>query len=59
MLAHETNAAAAGRWTLGDLTVNRIGFGTKRLTGRVDFDLGMLLTVIRSSACCVARSSLA
>jgi hypothetical protein len=28
--AHEINAAAAGTWTLGDLTVNRIGFGAKR-----------------------------
>ncbi|MGG8406004.1 aldo/keto reductase [Streptomyces sp. 12297] len=26
------NAAAAGTWTLGDLTVNRIGFGAMRLT---------------------------
>jgi hypothetical protein len=28
-------AAAAGTWTLGDLTVNRIGFGAMRLTGSV------------------------
>lgn len=28
-----TTAAAAGTWTLGDLRVNRIGFGTKRLAG--------------------------
>jgi pyridoxine 4-dehydrogenase len=28
-----TPAAAAGTWTLGDLTVNRMGFGTMRLTG--------------------------
>ncbi|MEW2592877.1 aldo/keto reductase [Micromonospora aurantiaca] len=27
-------AASAGTWTLGDLTVNRIGFGAMRLTGR-------------------------
>ncbi|MFD6649464.1 oxidoreductase [Micromonospora chalcea] len=26
-------AASAGTWTLGDLTVNRIGFGAMRLTG--------------------------
>lgn len=26
------NASAAGTWTLGDLTVNRIGFGAMRLT---------------------------
>jgi len=40
MPAHEINAAAAGTWTLGDLTVNRIGFGAKRLTGSAAFDLG-------------------
>jgi pyridoxine 4-dehydrogenase len=28
------NAAAAGTWELGDLTVNRIGFGAMRLPGR-------------------------
>ncbi|MFE3450455.1 aldo/keto reductase [Nonomuraea sp. NPDC059194] len=33
-------AAAAGTWTLGDLTVNRIGFGAMRLTGSAAFDLG-------------------
>jgi pyridoxine 4-dehydrogenase len=26
-------AAAAGSWRLGDLTVNRLGFGAMRLTG--------------------------
>ena len=31
-------AAAAGSWKLGDLTVNRIGFGAMRLTGKVAFD---------------------
>ncbi|TMR20513.1 oxidoreductase [Nonomuraea turkmeniaca] len=37
----ETNtAAAAGTWNLGDLTVNRIGFGAMRLTGSAAFDLG-------------------
>ena len=30
------NAAAAGTWTLGDLTVNRIGFGAMRLTMNSD-----------------------
>lgn len=35
----EINASAAGTWTLGDLTVNRIGFGTKRLAGSGAFDL--------------------
>ncbi|MFG3687061.1 oxidoreductase [Micromonospora sp. NPDC047740] len=33
-------AAAAGTWTLGDLTVNRIGFGAMRLTGSAAFNLG-------------------
>ena len=27
------DAGAAGQWTLGDLTVNRLGFGAMRLTG--------------------------
>ncbi len=33
-------AAAAGAWTLGDRTVNRVGFGAMRLTGRVPFGDG-------------------
>ncbi len=33
-------AAAAGTWTLGDRTVNRLGFGAMRLTGSAAFDLG-------------------
>lgn len=41
MTAPEISAAAAGTRTLGDLTVNRIGFGAKRLTGRTALDLGM------------------
>ena len=28
-----TTAGAAGTWTIGDLTVNRVGFGAMRLTG--------------------------
>ncbi len=32
-------AAAAGTWTLGDLTVNRLGFGAMRITGGRPFDL--------------------
>ncbi|WP_394770809.1 oxidoreductase [Lacisediminihabitans sp.] len=31
-------AADAGTWTLGDKTINRIGFGAMRLTGSVAFD---------------------
>ncbi len=34
------DAASAGTWTLGDLTVNRIGLGAMRLTGSAAFDLG-------------------
>jgi aryl-alcohol dehydrogenase-like predicted oxidoreductase len=34
------DAAAAGTWTLGDLTVNRLGFGAMRLTGSAAFHLG-------------------
>ncbi|MER5866755.1 aldo/keto reductase [Kitasatospora sp. NPDC002040] len=33
-------AAASGTWTLGDLTVHRLGFGAMRLTGSAAFDLG-------------------
>ncbi|MEU7887972.1 aldo/keto reductase [Microbispora bryophytorum] len=40
-MSEETiNAAAAGTWKLGDLTVNRLGFGAMRLTGSAAFDLG-------------------
>ncbi|HEY1914040.1 MAG TPA: hypothetical protein VGH27_00530 [Streptosporangiaceae bacterium] len=37
MPAHDIDAAASGTWMLGDLSVNRIGFGAKRLTS--DFDV--------------------
>ena len=33
-------AAAAGTWKLGDVAVNRLGFGAMRLTGSAAFDLG-------------------
>jgi pyridoxine 4-dehydrogenase len=33
-----TSAADAGTWTLGDITVNRLGFGAMRLTGSKPFD---------------------
>jgi aryl-alcohol dehydrogenase-like predicted oxidoreductase len=33
-------SAAAGTWTLGDLTVNRLGFGAMRLTGGRPFGAG-------------------
>jgi pyridoxine 4-dehydrogenase len=38
-------AAAAGTWTLGDLTVNRMGFGAMRLTG--DGPRDRAITVLR------------
>lgn len=41
MTSEKITAAAAGTWTLGDLTVNRIGFGAMRLTGSAAFNLGM------------------
>jgi aryl-alcohol dehydrogenase-like predicted oxidoreductase len=40
MTTHKNTAAAAGTWDLGDLTVNRIGFGAMRLTGSVAFGPG-------------------
>ncbi|MFI6793933.1 oxidoreductase [Nonomuraea sp. NPDC050383] len=40
MTSHTNTAAAAGTWKLGDLTVNRVGFGAMRLTGSAAFDLG-------------------
>jgi aryl-alcohol dehydrogenase-like predicted oxidoreductase len=36
----EITAASAGTWKLGDLTVNRMGFGAMRLTGSGAFDRG-------------------
>jgi pyridoxine 4-dehydrogenase len=46
-------AAAAGTWRLGDLTVNRLGFGAMRLTGSLPFakgspsDRGQSIAVLR------------
>ncbi|MEU4352170.1 aldo/keto reductase [Streptomyces sp. NPDC023838] len=40
MTTETINAAAAGAWKLGDLSVNRLGFGAMRLTGSAAFDLG-------------------
>ena len=39
MPSDEITAAAAGTWTLGDLTVNRMGFGSMRITANPDRDL--------------------
>nr|WP_205582944.1 aldo/keto reductase [Streptomyces acidiscabies] len=40
MTSEKITAADSGTWTLGDLTVNRIGFGAMRLTGSAAFHLG-------------------
>ncbi|MFF7215202.1 aldo/keto reductase [Streptomyces sp. NPDC008238] len=40
MTTDRLSAAAAGTWLLGDMTVNRIGFGAMRLTGSAAFHLG-------------------
>jgi pyridoxine 4-dehydrogenase len=37
----EIDAAAAGTWTLGDLTVRRMGFGSMRITANPDRDLAI------------------
>lgn len=37
MSAQPNTATAAGSWRLGDLTVNRVGFGAMRLTGTAPF----------------------
>jgi pyridoxine 4-dehydrogenase len=41
MNAHVLPAAAAGSWQLGDLEVNRIGFGAMRLASRAPFSGGV------------------
>lgn len=40
MTPETTPAALAGTWLLGDMRVNRIGFGAMRLTGSAAFHLG-------------------
>jgi aryl-alcohol dehydrogenase-like predicted oxidoreductase len=41
MRTHDVTAAAAGTWNLGDLTVNRMGFGSMRLTVNPDRDVAV------------------
>lgn len=41
MTTQTNTAASAGTWDLGNLTVNRIGFGAMRLTGSVAFGPGI------------------
>jgi pyridoxine 4-dehydrogenase len=45
MPTDEVTAAAAGTWTLGDRTVNRMGFGSMRITANPDRDVA--ITVLR------------
>jgi aryl-alcohol dehydrogenase-like predicted oxidoreductase len=40
MTPEAITAAAAGTWTMGDLVVNRVGFGAMRLTGSAAFHQG-------------------
>jgi aryl-alcohol dehydrogenase-like predicted oxidoreductase len=50
MTSEPITAAAAGTWQLGDLTVNRIGLGTKQLTDNADgtpADRDRAITVLR------------
>jgi pyridoxine 4-dehydrogenase len=41
MPTNEITAAAAGTWTLGDHTVNRMGFGSMRITADPDRELAI------------------
>ncbi|WP_329110589.1 aldo/keto reductase [Micromonospora sp. NBC_01699] len=50
MTSETTGAASAGTWTLGDRTVNRLGFGAMRLTSNTDgtpSDRDRAITVLR------------
>lgn len=59
MTSQTMSAAAAGTWNLGDLKINRIGFGTMRLpqTGAAFADDAAPRTATRRSAYCAGRSS--
>ncbi|WP_327692775.1 aldo/keto reductase [Streptomyces sp. NBC_00459] len=50
MTTETITADAAGTWKLGDLTVNRLGFGAMRLTGSAAFHLGTASDRSRSLA---------
>ncbi len=43
MRSEEITAAAAGTWKLGDVTVNRMGFGSMRITANPDRELALAL----------------
>jgi len=45
--SRESPAGAVGTWSLGDLTVNRIGFGAKRLAGPHGLDRAAAVGVLR------------
>ncbi|WP_269815420.1 aldo/keto reductase [Kribbella monticola] len=40
-MAADLSATAAGTWTLGDLTVNRLGFGAMRITANPDREVAI------------------
>ncbi|MFD5074724.1 aldo/keto reductase [Streptomyces sp. NPDC058371] len=50
MTSETITAAASGTWTLGDMTVNRMGFGAMRLTGSAAFHEGVPSDRDRSTA---------
>ena len=45
-----TTAAAAGTWKLGDVTVNRMGFGAMRITANPDRSVAIQACLARSSS---------
>lgn len=52
MTSQTITAAAAGTRTLGDLTVNRVGYGAMRLTGQADgvpTDRGRMISMLRQA----------
>jgi pyridoxine 4-dehydrogenase len=61
--ADTSSAVDAGQWQLGDLTVNRIGFGAMRLTGSAAFHRGVpsdrerVLSVLRRATTSTPRRS--
>jgi aryl-alcohol dehydrogenase-like predicted oxidoreductase len=55
----EIDAAAAGTWQLGDLTVNRIGLGTKRLAGSRPTDNDPDNDKVRERAAALLRRAVA
>ncbi|MCX4747197.1 aldo/keto reductase [Kitasatospora sp. NBC_01287] len=50
MTSQTITASSSGTWQLGNLTVNRLGFGAMRLTGTGPFDMGVPSDRARSIA---------